>query len=135
MPRDHRHHRVADLSPAVRCLIRAAAHEAQVSAALAARGDADALAAFARLAAVTIPVHGLLGPPESIEPELNRIVRSHFACARARREFKVALERVRHFEQRDAIDVAHNQIVAIAEHTYYLAGLAFGITWIERISR
>lgn len=135
MPHYSRHHGTAGLPPAFVHLIRALDHEAKRDPQLAIEGHAEALAALAQLAAMTVPARGVLVPSEEVCQEIDRIARKHLARKRAEQELRSALNRVGSFEKRDAIDVAHIQIVDITERMHYLTGLAFGIAWIEGASK
>jgi hypothetical protein len=53
---------------------------------------------------------------------------AHLGLEEARREFRKALQAVESFNERDAIESAHNQVRSVDDKAYFYAGLAFGIT-------
>lgn len=134
MPRSRlRPPRVAE-SPNLARVIAAANHQATLDP-VRFRGHARTLAELFQLAALMTPARGVLAPSEEVCKDIDRIAQRHLRRDKAEREFLAALDSISRIEQRDAIDVAHVLMVDITERAYYYAGLASGITLIERAGK
>jgi hypothetical protein len=93
---------------------------------------AQALTAYGRYALVAIPTQGVL-PRDDYElfNAVEHIARKHLGLTEARRAFVQATEAIEPLETRDAIQSTATQVQVVSDETYFLAGLAFGITFAQ----
>lgn len=131
MPRSRRHQQTVDVSPTLARVIRAVARQASLDP-VRFHGEAQALAELGQLAALTAPAHGVLAPSEDVCRDIDRIAQRYLRRSQAEQNLRLALDSISGVEHRDALDVAHVLLVDITERAYYYAGLAFGISFIER---
>lgn len=118
-----------DLAPCIRHVIAAARSRLAGSYR---PDDAAALQELARLAAVSVPSHGVLAPVDgALIAAIETIAERRLGQHRATRRFRRALRHIKTFGLRDAIDVAHGDVLRRTAAAYYYAGLASGITWVE----
>jgi hypothetical protein len=93
------------------------------------KGVAPALRELGDLALWALPICGVFVPnDEEVSLVIERVATRHLGLQEARTEFRKALATVEPFDQRDAVESAHNQIRTATEEAYFYAGLAFGIT-------
>lgn len=94
------------------------------------RQRAAILRAFGELALVTIPTRGVFAPADQddLYRAIEMIAREYLGLERARDEIKRALDAVKEFNERDAIETAYNAFRDLSERAYFYAGLAFGVT-------
>ena len=120
------------LSPLLVRLIDAAEHAGQDAEGRNIRGAAQALREFGRLAAWTLPIHGVFVPnTEEIVVIVQQVATRHLDWEGARREVRTALDAVGTFELRDPIETAENHLRAVSDEAHFYAGLAFGLTLAE----
>lgn len=111
-------------------IARAASHAAQYDSRAYRQGEARALIELGHLAGVVVPARGVLAPvDEDLCREFHEIARNHLGYERASRHFRSGLRRVAKFEDRDAIEIAHTELLSVTSVTYYYAGLAFGLAF------
>ena len=123
----------ADLPPLLREVILAAAHAARFDLRASRRGESDALVDLGRLARRIVPGRGVLAPvDDDICREIHRVTQAHLGYGRASRNFRAGLRRLVSFEDRNAIEVAHADLVNATSIAYYYAGLATGIVFADR---
>ena len=94
--------------------------------------EGEALRALAHLARVEIVTRGVLSPAEDeLQRVIEEIARTHLGLEEAGGELNEALNAVEALAARDKIEIAMDQVRAIAEVAYFNAGLAFGVTFAE----
>jgi hypothetical protein len=120
------------LSPRLVRLIRAARNAGQDAQGADIKSVARALEEFGDLALWAVPVHGLFVANNSdLCVVIDRIAKTHLALEDARRQFRKAVKVVESFEQRDAIESSHNDVLAVRDAAYFYAGLAFGVMSVD----
>lgn len=94
------------------------------------RGAARALRALGVLAAVEVPGHGVFAAAErdDVFTAIEGIANAHLGFGGARRAFAAATRRVADAGVRDAIELSAHEMQSISDRTYFLAGIAFGVT-------
>lgn len=111
-------------------IAQAANHAARYDSRANRQGEARMLIELGHLAGVVVPARGVLAPvDEDLCREFHRIARNHLEYERASRRFRAGLRRVAKFEDRDAVETAHTELLSVTSVTYYYAGLAFGLTF------
>ncbi|MGH9160534.1 MAG: hypothetical protein ACRD2X_11200 [Vicinamibacteraceae bacterium] len=93
---------------------------------------AQALTAYGRYALVAIPTQGVLPADQyDLFKTVEQVARKHLGSTEARREFRQATESIEPLERRDAIQSAATHVQVVSDEAYFLAGLAFGITFAQ----
>lgn len=124
-----RPHRAGPIAPSVVHL--AAVADSAIAGARRGR-DAGALRALGRIARVAVPAQGVLFPLENdLTVAIDDVARRHLGQGKADRRFRAALRKVQTFGDRDAIETAHAESLQRTATTYYYAGLAWGLTYVE----
>jgi hypothetical protein len=109
-------------------LINAAKHSGKDADGADIRGAPSALRELGMLASRTLAIHGVFVPNNpDVCVEIQRVSKTYLGLDQARREFRKAMKAVDAFDQRDAIESAHNHLRSVEDEAYYYAGLAFGI--------
>jgi hypothetical protein len=85
------------------------------------------LSAVARLAVRNVGFRGVLAPDPELYKPIEDLAKEHLELADAKQEFSAALERVKKFKRRDAIESAHTRMLDVSDTAYYYVGLAFGL--------
>lgn len=120
---------VAEWTPAIRGLIRAAELECPA-------GHAVALRELTELAARKLPSRGLFDPglraDDGLFSAIESIASAHLGLREARSAWRTALDAANlQFEPRDRIEQSALQIQTISDTSYYYAGLAFGLASVH----
>lgn len=99
-------------------------------------GEAAALRAFGELALVQMPSRGVLAPnDDELYDAIDRIARKHLELRIASKEFYRATGAVEPFTKRDEIESAANHFRTVSDVAYFYAGLAFGVTLADVVTR
>jgi hypothetical protein len=120
--------RAAGLPPLLLQVIKAATHAEEHDESIDRTGEAQLLIGMGRLASVTVAARGVLAPDPELYKPIADLAKAHLDFADAKKEFHAALEHVKKFKRRDAIESAANRVQSASDTAYYYAGLAFGLT-------
>lgn len=123
--------RAAGLPPLLVHVIKAAVHAEKHDESTDRTGEAEVLIELGRLASVNVAARGVLAPDPDLYLPIEDLAKAHLDWADAKKDFYAALERVKKFKRRDAIETSHNRMIGISDTVYYYAGLAFGLTLAE----
>jgi ATP phosphoribosyltransferase regulatory subunit HisZ len=91
-------------------------------------GEAAFLGGVARLAVQNVGFRGVLAPPPELYKPIEDLAKEHLEWVDAKKELREALDRVKKFKRRDAIETAHIRVLSVSDTAYYYTGLAFGLT-------
>jgi hypothetical protein len=120
--------RTAGLPPLLAHVVELAFHAEEQDESHDRTGEADFLRGVARLAVKNVGFRGVLAPDPELYKPIEDLATEHLGLTDAKQEFYAALERVKKFKRRDAIESAHTRVLDACDTAYYYAGLAFGLT-------
>jgi hypothetical protein len=128
MSRADMRERTAGMPPLLAHVIELAIYAEEHDDSIDRTGEADFLTEVSRLAVRNVGFRGLLAPDPELYKPIEDLAKAHLDFADAKKEFHAALERVKKFRRRDAIESAANRVQSVSDTAYYYAGLAFGLT-------
>lgn len=128
MSRSDMRERTAGLPPLLAHVIELAIYAEEHDDSTDRTGEADFLIGVARLAVQNVGFRGILAPAPELYKPIEDLAKEHLDWVDAKRELRAALDRVKRFRRRDAIESAHIRVISVSDTAYYYAGLAFGLT-------
>ncbi|HYB97308.1 MAG TPA: hypothetical protein VEC39_20215 [Vicinamibacterales bacterium] len=93
-----------------------------------------ALIEFAHLASISVLTDGVIAS-DTFRSAIDHVARRHFGRRRAEKRFARAVGCIAARTDRDAIEIAHAEVLEIGELAHYYAGLATGLTFADRRHR
>lgn len=117
-------------SPLLMQIARAIAHDAERGTILVPGNLVAALTELATLAGLSVPARGVVASDE-LRNAIDRVAIRHLKRAHIEKQFQAAVDRVRNPHKRDAIEVAHAQVLDLGELSHYYAGVASGVTLVD----
>jgi hypothetical protein len=117
--------RTAGLPPLLAHVVELAIYAEEQDEANDRTGEAGFFADVARLQ--NMGFRGVLAPDPALYKPIEDLAKEHLDWADAKNEFYTALESVKKFKRRDAIESAHTRVLDVSDTAYYYAGLAFGL--------
>lgn len=125
----HRSRKAQGLPVLLVRLVNAAAQSGVDADGVDIRGAVPALRELGVLAAWALPIHGVFAANNNdVCKVIERVANDHLGFQAARRSFRDKVKAVGTFEQQDAIETKHHEVLMASDQAYFYAGLAFGLT-------